>query len=53
HPRNVVREGERVRARVLNIDGNARRLGLSLRRLEGELNEQDEHYQRAARQPEH
>ena len=32
HPRNVVREGETVRARVLNIDGHARRLGLSLRR---------------------
>lgn len=32
HPRNVVREGDTVRARVLNIDGNARRLGLSLRR---------------------
>lgn len=32
HPRNVVREGETVRARILNIDGRARRLGLSLRR---------------------
>lgn len=32
HPRNVVREGDTVRARVLNIDGSARRLGLSLRR---------------------
>lgn len=32
HPRNVVREGETVRARVLNIDGRGRRLGLSLRR---------------------
>lgn len=31
HPRNVVAEGERVRARILNIDGPARRLGLSLR----------------------
>ncbi len=31
HPRNVVQEGEIVRARILNIDGNARRLGLSLR----------------------
>ncbi len=31
HPRNVVQEGERVRARILNIDGHARRLGLSLR----------------------
>jgi len=32
HPRNVVHEGETVTARILNIDGNARRLGLSLRR---------------------
>ena len=32
HPRNVVREGETIRARILNIDGRARRLGLSLRR---------------------
>jgi small subunit ribosomal protein S1 len=32
HPRNVVHEGERVRARIMNIDGDGRRLGLSLRR---------------------
>lgn len=32
HPRNVVSEGEVVKARILNIDGRARRLGLSLRR---------------------
>ncbi|NLX11486.1 MAG: S1 RNA-binding domain-containing protein [Chloroflexi bacterium] len=32
HPRNVVRENDVVRARILNIDGRARRLGLSLRR---------------------
>lgn len=32
HPRNVVREGDTVKARILNIDGSARRLGLSLRR---------------------
>jgi small subunit ribosomal protein S1 len=32
HPRNVVREGDTVRAKILNIDGQARRLGLSLRR---------------------
>lgn len=32
HPRNVVHEGDMVKARILNIDGNARRLGLSLRR---------------------
>lgn len=31
HPRNVVREGDRVRVRVLNIDTAKRRLGLSLR----------------------
>jgi small subunit ribosomal protein S1 len=31
HPRNVVNEGDRVKARILNIDGSARRLGLSLR----------------------
>lgn len=31
HPRNVVQEGDTVRARILNIDGPARRLGLSLR----------------------
>ncbi len=31
HPRNVVNEGETVRARILNIDGRNRRLGLSLR----------------------
>ena len=31
HPRNVVREGETVQARILNIDSQARRLGLSLR----------------------
>ncbi|MBN1963863.1 MAG: S1 RNA-binding domain-containing protein [Anaerolineae bacterium] len=33
HPRNVVHEGETVRARILNIDGPSRRLGLSLRDL--------------------
>lgn len=38
HPRNVVREGERVRVRVLNIDGHSRRLGLSLRRLDTDAN---------------
>lgn len=31
HPRNVVREGERVKARIVSIDGQGRRLGLSLR----------------------
>lgn len=33
HPRSVVREGEKVKARILNIDGKARRLGLSLRQV--------------------
>jgi len=31
HPRNVVSEGDTVEARILTIDGRARRLGLSLR----------------------
>ena len=31
HPRNVVREGDRVRVRVLRIDPDNHRLGLSLR----------------------
>jgi small subunit ribosomal protein S1 len=35
HPRNVVREGDRVRARVLNVDVGKRRLGLSLRQVHG------------------
>jgi small subunit ribosomal protein S1 len=33
HPRGVVQEGERVRARIIHIDGPARRLGLSLREV--------------------
>lgn len=33
HPRNVVNEGDVVHARILNIDGPSRRLGLSLRDL--------------------
>ena len=31
HPRNVVREGDSVQVRVLNIDSGQHRLGLSLR----------------------
>lgn len=31
HPRNVVTEGQHIRARILSIDSQARRLGLSLR----------------------
>jgi small subunit ribosomal protein S1 len=34
HPRNVVNEGQRVRARILSIDAASRRLGLSLRLTE-------------------
>lgn len=33
HPRNVVREGDVIEARILNIDGPSRRLGLSLRTM--------------------
>ena len=31
HPRNVVSEGQDIQARILSIDSDARRLGLSLR----------------------
>lgn len=31
HPRNIVREGDTVRAKVLNVDSASQRLGLSLR----------------------
>jgi small subunit ribosomal protein S1 len=33
HPRNVVREGDEVSVRVLNVDTANRRLGLSLRQV--------------------
>jgi ribosomal protein S1 len=33
HPRNVVREGDVVQVRVLNIDTANHRMGLSLRRV--------------------
>jgi small subunit ribosomal protein S1 len=33
HPRNVVSEDDVVNARILNIDSNSRRLGLSLRNI--------------------
>ena len=35
HPRNVVGEGQTIRARILHIDGRARRLGLTLRETAG------------------
>jgi len=34
HPRNVVQEGQRVRARIIRIDSATHRLGLSLRQLD-------------------
>lgn len=34
HPRNVVSEGQQIRARILSIDGRARRMGLSLRDID-------------------
>jgi ribosomal protein S1 len=33
HPRSVVSEGERVRVRIVSMDGAGRRLALSLRRV--------------------
>ncbi|HFQ94618.1 MAG TPA: S1 RNA-binding domain-containing protein, partial [Anaerolineae bacterium] len=36
HPRDVVRKGEKVTARVLYVDGGAKRLALSLRRVNQE-----------------
>ena len=36
HPRNVVQEGDKVRARILNIDPENHRIGLSLRRVRQE-----------------
>jgi small subunit ribosomal protein S1 len=33
HPRNVVREGQQVKAYILNIDSTNHRLGLSLRQV--------------------
>jgi len=33
HPRNVVREGDRVKVRIIHIDAGERRLGLSLRNV--------------------
>jgi small subunit ribosomal protein S1 len=41
HPRNVVHEGDTVRVRILNIDGAHRRLGLSLRQVNGTGDETD------------
>ena len=38
HPRDVVRKGDKVTARVLYVDGDAKRLALSLRRVNQEDN---------------
>jgi small subunit ribosomal protein S1 len=35
HPRNVVREGDLIQARVLNVDTAKHRIGLSLRQVHG------------------
>jgi len=42
HPRNVVREGDVVRVRVLNVDPDKQRLGLSLRQAEAAQHRQVE-----------
>ncbi len=42
HPRNVVREGDVVRVRVLNVDPAKQRLGLSLRQAHDAQNQQVE-----------
>jgi small subunit ribosomal protein S1 len=39
HPRNVVKEGQRVTSRVIGVDGEMRRLALSLRGVEPEMEE--------------
>ncbi len=44
HPRNVVREGDRLRASIVSIDGAGRRLGLSLRRLTPSNGASEAHY---------
>jgi small subunit ribosomal protein S1 len=41
HPRNIVNEGEQVRVRIINIDAQERRLGLSLRQEEGTEPDED------------
>ena len=40
HPRNVVQEGDVVTARILSIDGERRRMGLSLRQVGGRSEKQ-------------
>jgi len=42
HPRNVVQEGDIVTIRILSIDSERRRMGLSLRQIENDQTEQKE-----------
>ncbi len=42
HPRNVIREGDHVRARVLQVDGTKRRIALTLRSAEGAVRARQE-----------
>ncbi len=42
HPRNVVKEGDEVVARVLSIDGRRRRMALSLRRANLKVDAEEE-----------
>lgn len=42
HPRNVIREGDRVRARVMQVDGHKRRIALTLRSGDGASRAQGE-----------
>lgn len=42
HPRNVVNEGEQVRVRIIHIDAEGRRLGLSLRQVSQQEEEESE-----------
>jgi small subunit ribosomal protein S1 len=42
HPRNVVQEGDRVVARVLNLDGRRRRMALSLRQIHKDVYDKEE-----------
>jgi small subunit ribosomal protein S1 len=42
HPRNVIREGDKVRARVIAVDGSKRRIALTLRPVDPTMrNSQD------------
>jgi ribosomal protein S1 len=51
HPRNVVQEGEQVRVRIIHIDAEDRRLGLSLRQVP-QHEEEDSEDETASEHPE-